>query len=486
MEAPTSAASNQPVEDLALPSLRVPLRVVPPEVAVRTFDECEPGYSREEAVLEARRAAGYDFTPAREACPFRVDVAELTRAVAAGDFDTAVGVVLQAHPWPSILGAHCQRPCDAASGAPPGVENILFSAIERAAGDHGQREKFPFEPGPPTGKRVTIIGSGSASSAATYRLRQRGHAVAIYEQLPLPGGMMVVGYPNFRLATSTVLRENDPQAWGVEMHCGARVDQALFMELRSSSDAVVIGTGLFKERRLGIPGEHLTGVWGALTFLTAFKLGRQPTVGKRVVVVGGGETAQDCARTCLRLGCDVVVLYWRGPTELRGGLQRRAELVEAEGGRYLYRTTVARALGRGHVSAVECVRTQVPRESTESDRAALSLSTTKGWMVAEERGAPVPIPSSNFTLPCDTLIEAVGERSDLSFLPSDIQLRDRQHVSVDDQTWMTTLSGVFAAGEVTGIVGTTMRAFWSGLRAAESVHAFLANSQQLPGPTARP
>jgi NADPH-dependent glutamate synthase beta subunit-like oxidoreductase len=438
------------------------MRALPTAVAVTTFDEVPLGYSREEAQREARRAGpAVDFAAAQAACPFSVDVGGLVRASAAGDFDAALGAVVQAHPWPGILGRHCHAPCMRAHDLGPGVEPLNVGALERAAADHGDRARFPFEPGAPTGRRVAIIGAGSAASAAAYRLRLLGHAVTMYEQLPVAGGMMFAGYPNFRLPLAVLRAENALETWGVAMRYNVRVDTALVERLVAEYDAVVLGTGKFKEVRMDVPGEDLDGVWSALDFLTRFKLGEAPVVGPRVVVAGAGYTAQDSSRTCVRLGHQVQVLYRRSQDEMPVLPFLRNKFVArqaAEGAPYVFQTMPVRILGEGgRVVGVECVRTEL------------------GPPDASGRPEAVPVAGSNFVITCDTVIEATGEEVDLTFLPASVRLADARHVAVDEG-WMTSLPKLFAAGEMTGISGT-WRAFASGFQAADGIDRYVRSGQ---------
>ena len=440
---------------------QVPMRMLPTEVAVTTFDEVPLGYSRDEAMAEAQRAGDYDFAASQAACPFGVDLTGFVRGIVAGDFDAAFGTVLAAHPWPGILGRHCHAPCVQAHNLGPRIEGINLGALERAAADHGDRSRFPFQPGAPTGRHVAIIGAGSAASAAAYRLRQCGHAVTIYEQLPVSGGMMFTGYPNFRLPLAVLRAENTPEAWGVEMRYNVRVDTGLVERLVAEYDAVLLGTGKFKEVRMNIPGEELEGVWSALDFLTQFKLGNTPQVGPRVVVAGAGYTAQDSSRTCVRLGHRVQVLYRRTKQEMPVLPFLRDKFVArqaAEGAPYVFQTTPVRILGEhGRVVGVECVRTE-PGPLDESGRPEA-----------------VPVPGSHFVIECDTVIEATGEEVDLSFLPAAVQLKDGRHIAVDE-LWMTSLPKLFAAGEMTGISGT-WRAFASGFRAADGIDRYVRSGE---------
>jgi NADPH-dependent glutamate synthase beta subunit-like oxidoreductase len=439
-----------------VPSERVPSAELSPEDAIRTFEEPLLGYTREEAALEARRSLSMDLTAATQACPFGIDIPGFLRRIAQGDFDGALGVILQAHPWPGIMGRHCQQLCEGGRHvAGPAVPNI--SGLERAAADHGNRRRFPFRPGRSTGKRVAIVGAGSAGSGAAYRLRQIGHAVAMYDQLPVPGGMMFAGFPNFRLPLKVLNEENALHEWGVEPHYGQRLGPELVRRLVGEYDAVLLSTGKFKEVRMNIPGEELDGVWDALEFLTQFKLGNNPKVGKDVIVCGAGYTAQDASRTCVRLGAKARVVYRRAQQDmpvLPQVLEKFVARQAAEGAPYIFQVQPVRVLGKqGKVVGIECVRTR------------------PGPPDASGRPDAVNVEGSNFTLECDTFIEATGEEVDLSFLPPEVKVVGG-HVWADPETCATSVPKLFAAGEMTGL-RTTMWAFVSGFRAAETIDRFL-------------
>jgi heterodisulfide reductase subunit A2 len=426
------------------------------EDAVRTFEEPLLGYTRQEAVAEATRSLATDLSAAEQACPFGVDITGFLRRIEAGDFDGALGSILQAHPWPGIMGRHCQQLCEGGRhAAGPTVPNI--SGLERAAADHGNRRLYPFEPGRPTGKRVAIVGAGSAGSAAAYRLRQIGHAVAMYDQLPVPGGMMFAGFPNFRLPVKVLNEENALAEWGVEPRYGQRLDADLLRGLVAGYDATLLSTGKFKEVRMNIPGEDLDGVWDALEFLTEFKLGNNPKIGDDVIVCGAGYTAQDASRTCVRLGSKARVIYRRAREDmpvLPHILDKFVARQAAEGAPYMFQVQPIRILGEnGKVTGIECVRTEPG--------------------IADGSGRPeaVNVEGSDFTLPCDTFIEATGEVVDLSYLPAEVKVAGG-HVWADAETLMTSLPKLFAAGEMTG-VRSTMAAFVSGCKAADAIDRFL-------------
>jgi heterodisulfide reductase subunit A len=248
--------------------------------------------------------------------------------------------------------------------------------------------------------------------------------------------------------------DNTLEAWGVTMRYGVRVDAPLVERLVAEYDAVLLAAGKFQEIPLGVPGEDLAGVWNALDFLIRHTLGERPPIGRRVIVVGAGYTAQDASRTCRRLGAEVTILYRRREEEMPVRADARPRYIarqNAEGAPFVFQTDVVRVRGEnGRVVGVECVRTQ------------------PGPPDASGRAEPVPVPGSAHTISCDTLLAATGEQVDLSWLPPAVRLQDARHVWVDPDTWMTSVPRLFAAGEMTGISGT-QGAFVSGFAAAATI-----------------
>ena len=360
--------------------------------------------------------------------------------------------MLEAHPWPGILGRWCHRGCEAAH-AVEGGEPLFIGALERAAADHGGARPL-FRAGAPTGKRIAIIGAGSAGSAAAYRLRQLGHAAAIYDQLPVAGGMTAVGYPDFRLPIAVVQRENALADWGVELHLGVTVDADLVTELLASHDAVIAGTGKFKSVRLDIPGEDLAGVWDALDLLARVKLGRPAPIGRNVVVLGAGYSAQDSSRAARRLGAEVAIYYRRRAEDMPVNQEQLARYVkrqEDEGAPYRFQAAPVRIIGEnGRVSAIEFVR------------------TAPGAPDATGRPEGVAVAGSEFLVPCDTVIAAVGELSDFSYLPPGLRITATGHVAIDDATFATSIPRLYACGEMIGVKRTD-NAYKSGFACAQAV-----------------
>lgn len=433
------------------PDRRVPMRHLTPAQAIKTFAEVPLGYSREEAIVEARRAGDADLSAATAACPFGVDAAGLAQRIAAGDFAGAQALVHRAHAWPGVLGRWCHKFCEDAHTLPDGTP-LSIGHLERAAADHGGPLP-PFVPGAPTGKRVAIIGAGSAAAAAAWRLRAFGHAVTLYEALPVAGGMTAVGYPEFRLPAAVAAREHDLARWGCACHFGVTVDRALVHRLLAEHDAVIAGTGKFAPLPLDIPGEALEGVWDALDFLVRVKLGRPAPIGKKVVVLGAGYSAQDSSRAARRFGAEVVIYYRRRPEDMPVNQQRLAfyrKRQEDEGAPYVFEVMPRRILAEnGRVAGVTLCRTM------------------PGPPDASGRREAVPVPGSDFTVACDTVIAAIGQRPDLSYLPEAICVTADGHVAVD-KAFATSIPRLYAVGEMMGSRGTT-GAYRSGLDCAAAL-----------------
>jgi NADPH-dependent glutamate synthase beta subunit-like oxidoreductase len=433
------------------PSKSLPMRSLAPSLAVAGFDEAVLGYSKREAVAEASRAVGHDLSKASSACPFGVDVGALTDAVSIGDFALAHDVVTRAHPWPGILGRSCWRPCEA-EAALDEKGRLFVSALERAASDHGHAAQTTFRPGPPTGYRIAIIGTGSSGSATAYRLRKYGHAVAMFDQMPYAGGMLATGYPDFRLPLEVVRRENDLRGWGVELHLGRRVEATLFEDLARRHHAVVLATGKFKGASLELEGEGLRCVQTALDF-------RVTKVYGKVIVIGGGHTAADVARTVRRLGGEVSVYYHRSREDMpvRPALREaHLALQAAEGIAYVFNASPVRLVGADGVVAAAAFRHTTDIEADRSMRTTVSTG-------------------SEFTVHCDRAIVAVGEVADLSYLPPSIRRTDDGHIASDHATFETSHHGVFAVGEMTGMKGT-MNALRAGFACADAVDAALRSA----------
>lgn len=432
------------------PEGRVPVRRLPPERAVKGFDEVILGYSIDEAVAEASRILEQGLLDRARGCLFGVDVPQFVTHIADGDFDAALVTIAQIHRFPGILGRHCTRPCEVVADIPSPQQAPNISALERAAAEYGDWSRIPFVPGAPIDHRVAVIGAGSTGGALAYRLRAAGHSVDLFDQLPFAGGMMRVGYPAFRLPERTLAQEWSPEEWGVRTHFGVRVDQQLIAELLDEFDAVVVTTGKFRARRSGIPGEDLAGVHHALDFLVEFRTGGKVDLRGDVLVVGGGYTARDASRTCLRLGARASIVYRGDVSEMPVAPYLRSQFVEdqaAEGAPYTFNTAVTEFIGG-------------------TDGRVCAAAMTK---VVREGGDLVPIPGTETTVEVGTVLLAIGEETDLDLLPPDVEIADDGTIVTDDDG-ATSVPGLFAAGEIAGFARTA-ESMLSGIRTADRLDA---------------
>jgi glutamate synthase (NADPH/NADH) small chain len=448
------------------------MRRLSPEEAVKTWDETLLGYSREEAMAEARRALSFDLGPAATRCPFDVDVPRFVQQVADGDFDAAVATIREAHEWPEVFGRACHKYCELAyvpggKLTPTEVDGgrkqatPFISALEWAAGTYGDRSRAPFRPGPPTGRRIAVIGAGSAGLGCAWHLRRCGHDVDIFERESVPAGLLRTGYPTFRMSKAAVIRENDPTEWGARVHYDHAVEPADLARLVSDYDAVFFSIGRTPIRSLGIEGDDLHGVLTGLDFLRDTWFGHPPPIGPRAMVVGAGFTSYDVARTALRLGCSSVeIVYRRSVHEMgrpgTGELFRR--VLEEEGVRFRFMADPTRIIGKeDKVAAVELIA----NEYGETD----------------EAGKPSvrSVPGSEWVVEVDTVFRAVGETVDVqAFLePLGVRMSERGFIEVDPVTHRSSHPRIWSGGDCIGTNGNEGAAY-DALCAARGIDAFLA------------
>ncbi len=398
--------------------------------------------------------------PCQAACPAGTDAGRYVGAIAAGRYDEAYAVAAEVNPFPSVCGWICTAPCESACRRGTLDEPISIRSLKRFAAEHGRLPKVA----PPKERRdgrVAIVGGGPAGMAAAYYLVRLGYRVTVFEAMPVPGGMMAIGIPSYRLPREALQEEIQRIVdLGVEL----RLDAAMGRDFSLSDleaqgfNAVFLATGASKSRRLGVPGDQLPGVVPATLFLKQVNLGEGTRLSGPVVVVGGGSTAMDAARSALRSGADsVTILYRRGRAEMPA---QREEVDAAEREGIAIRTGVVidEALGNGRVGSLRC-RQQQPTGRTEAGRAV--------WEA---------VPGSEFEVSCATVLVAVGEEPDPSILPpgAGIEVSAWAGIMADPRTLATGRAGVFAGGDVVSGPKTVIDAVANGRRAAASIHEYLA------------
>jgi glutamate synthase (NADPH/NADH) small chain len=324
----------------------------------------------------------------------------------------------------------------------------------------------------PTGKKVAIVGAGPAGLGCAEQLLQRGHAVTFFDSKPAPGGLLVYGIPNFKLAKEVFFCR-----WGDFEKAGAKFvgntyigkDKTIDDLFRDGFEAVFVGVGVGIDAKMETPGENLPGVYEATDFLMRASTDLQllpenkrerPTLGKRVVVIGGGDTASDCLRSALRLGAEeVTCLYRRTEKEMPGGKEDR-QMAKEEGAKYRFLTQPVKFIGGedGRLAALECIEMKL------------------GEPDAKGRRKPVPIEGSNFSIAVDTAIKALGYWPDpvIGGTTPGLETHDYGLVSVvDKETGATTRAGIFAAGDVVSGPDLVATAMVGGRKAAQAIDEYL-------------
>jgi NADPH-dependent glutamate synthase beta subunit-like oxidoreductase/Pyruvate/2-oxoacid:ferredoxin oxidoreductase delta subunit len=401
--------------------------------------------------------------PCQTACPAGTDAGRYVGLIAQGRYSDAYAVAAEVNPFPSVCGWICTAPCEAACRRGTLDEPIAIRTLKRFAAEHGTLP--PVDP--PTShrpERVAIVGGGPAGMSAAYYLARLGYGVTVFEAMPIPGGMMAIGIPEYRLPRETLRAEIDRiVGLGVDLRLDAVMgrDYTLSDLEQQGYQAIFLATGAPKSRRLGVPGDGSRGVIPATVFLKQVNLGEQPRFSGPVVVVGGGSTAMDAARSALRSGAgSVTVLYRRGFAEMPAQVEE-VEAAKAEGVAFRIGTVVTEVLvSDGATSGVRVVE-HAPTDDVQSGRVV--------W---------APVPGTEATVPAATVLVAVGEEPDPSILPegAGIEVSAFAGIVADPRTLSTGHAGVFAGGDVVSGPKTIIDAVASGRRAAGAIHEYLSGA----------
>ncbi len=413
--------------------------------------------------------------PCQAACPVHQGGQGYVTLIAQQRFDEALQVILRDNPLPSICGRVCTHPCtDACTRA--GVDDPLnLPALKRFITDYHPDYKLPEPTGPDRPERIAIIGSGPAGLVCAYRLRQQGYRPTIFEALSTAGGMLAVGIPSFRLPRRLLNAEVDRmRAIGIEIRLDTAVGRSLaFDDLRKNFAAVFVAIGAHVERKLRVPGEDLAGVTGGVEFLRRVNLGQPVAPGQHVLVVGGGNSALDAARTALRCGAGEVTIAYRRTRPEMPADPREVEDAEREGIKLMFLVAPKsfKAGADGRVGCLECLKMKL------------------GPPDASGRPAPEAIPGSEFVLPCDAVIVTIGQSPDVGALGERLGLETTKWgtLTADPMTLETKLPGVFAGGDCVTGPDVVVNAKLAGKKAAISIdrwlnHQDLRAGRELEGP----
>jgi NADPH-dependent glutamate synthase beta subunit-like oxidoreductase/NAD-dependent dihydropyrimidine dehydrogenase PreA subunit len=410
--------------------------------------------------------------PCQAACPAGTDIPGYLEAIYHGRFAEAYEINLRDNVFPAVLGRVCSRPCEDACrhGWPGNGEPVAICFSKRSAADFGSRAPVVLRPDRPTSaKTVAVIGAGVAGLAAARDLALLGHRVAVFEKHGIPGGMLNQGIPAFRLPRSIIEREiGQVLATGVEILCEVEVGvDVTLADLSEQFDAVIMAAGTLRPNKLDLPGKHLKGIEHGLSFLLQVNEFGRRDIGRRVIVIGGGYTAMDCARTALRLGAQVGVVYRRARKEmvvLPGELE---ELLE-EGGHLETNCSPVEFLGGG--ASVKGVR---------------FMRTKPGEPGRDGRRTPVEIPGSHLDIGADTVIMATGQFPDTHWIGSGLakKLVAKDHWLSSGTAHETAQSNVFTAGDFALGATTLIQAIGHARECARKVDAWL-NGVKRPEPRA--
>jgi NADPH-dependent glutamate synthase beta subunit-like oxidoreductase len=403
--------------------------------------------------------------PCNEGCPVGIDIEAYMNLLREGRNEEALDLLLRENPMPATTGRVCYHPCENVCNRRFLDGAVSIHAVERMMGDMALEAPHPEPSAPTRAEKIAVVGSGPAGLACAYHLARLGYGVTVFEAASEPGGVLRFGIPEYRLPKAILGREIERiTTLGVAIRCGIRVGSDLPWSELEDYSAVFAALGVHRSLPMRINGENAEGVRSGLDFLREVNSGGKPELGKRVVVVGGGNTAMDCARTALRLGADPVVLYRRTRVEMPATDEEVTETEEEGIEIQFLAAPVGVQAENGRVKGLECVRMKLG-EADESGRRR-----------------PVPVESSEFFVLADTVLTAIGEGPDFAGLPSDLE-RDEWVVKVN-HFGAANRPGFFAGGDIIEEPHTVADALGAGKRAAIGIDHYVRSQagEDVPSP----
>ncbi len=447
-----------------------------PLVRNANFDEVNLGLPEKMALLEAERCLLCKDPKCINGCPVGVNIPRFIELLSQGNLPDAAHCLLNDNALPAVTGRVCPQETQCEIECIRGNKGlpVAIGYLERYVGDwaRGHSDQQTLQVAPPSGKKVAVVGSGPGGLTAAGELAKCGHDVTVFEALHKPGGVLVYGIPEFRLPKKIVQEEVARlERAGVKIVCNTVIGRTYTVpELREQFDAVFIANGAGLPVFMNVPGENFKGVYSANEYLTrvnlmaAYQFPRADTPvlqGQRIATVGGGNVAMDAARTAKRLGAESSMIVYR---RTRKEMPARAEEVhhaDEEGIQFEFLVAPVEVLGNDKkwVTGLKCVRMQL------------------GEPDASGRARPIVIPGSEFVVPCDVVVVAIGTRANplLTATCPDLKLNKWGNIIVDDNG-MTNLPGVFAGGDIVRGAATVILAMGDGKRAAKAMDEYLRRS----------
>ncbi len=463
---------------------------------VQSGSLCELGISSPTPLLHALKYFREDFTayinkssadpsnydyravmtaPCRNGCPSHINIPKYIECIKEGNYEEALAVNREKTPFVGTLGRVCVHPCEANCNRQPVDQALSIRLLKRFVADFGllnsYDQKYIKPPIKARPEKVAIIGAGPAGINAAYQLALKGYGVTVFEALPVPGGMLAVGIPSYRLPRDILNYEIDlVRQMGVEIKCNTKVgvDITLDQIWKDGFKAIFIASGLHESSTLGCEGEDACymGFMPGVDFLRKVNLGEKVELGETVSVVGGGNVAMDCARSAVRMGVKEVNLIYRRTRYEMPANAAEIKAAEEEGIKFhLLANPVCILEDGGAVSGMECIRMEL------------------GEPDASGRRRPVPLVGSEFTLGADTVIPAIGQVADFSFITDDcgLELTERGTLVADANTMATSVPGIFAGGDAVLGARTVIEAIATANRAAEAIDSYLRTGKSEVG-----
>ena len=410
--------------------------------------------------------------PCMDRCPAHIDIPAYIEEIKNYRFDESLATIRERMPIPAVCGRVCPHPCETACRRALIDEPVSIMVLKRVAADHEWKHHklSPRVTKPATGKKVMVVGAGPAGLTCAYYLAQQGHKVKIIDMLSEPGGTVAVGIPDYRMPRTLLQREADNiAALGVEIEYGVKLGRDVSLkELKQQYDAVFLGTGAFKSKPMGVEGEdegYEGFSTGGINYLRAVALNEGMVTPKRVIVVGGGNTAIDCVRVALREGAEESILVYRRTRNEMPAESYEVDDADEENVTFEFLVNPTRLITENNkITGVEVIKM------------ALGEPDDSG------RRRPQPVEGSEYVIPCDMVIPAIGQDPDLSYLDdSDYGIKQTRWSSIvtNGGTMMTDNAGVFAGGDCEYGAMTVVLAVGHGKRAASVMHRYLTDGEAI-------
>jgi len=420
------------------------------------------------------------LAPCAQTCPAEIDIPKYIHHIKAGDYEAAVNTIRDRNPLLLTCGRVCPHPCETYCRRAIEDEAVSINQLKRFVADYEMNSgsRFPISCAPSTGKRVAVIGGGPAGLSCAYFLRRLGHDVTIFDMMPKLGGMVRYGIPEYRLPKKVLQWEIDGILnLGIEVHTNVQLglDFSVSSLVSAGYDAIFLGIGAWSDYSLKVPGEDLKGCFTGINFLTNFARAQQAgqadtiTIGRKCVVIGGGNTAIDCVRTLVRLGAqEVTIVYRRTRNEMPANMVE-IEAAEHEGVQFHFLAAPVRVIDdqNGRVEGLEYLKMEL------------------GEPDASGRRRPVPIEGSETVLECDMVITAIGQGPDVSFTDegkriNDLNVTRWNTIDNDPEILQSNIPYIFTGGDAATGASLVVEAIGGGRRAARAIHLYLNGEAVTP------